>query len=58
MNRYICFYRGKSVEVETDTSYQAQTLAAQYFKAKRQHEVHVMLTEKNGEHVTHSTSSM
>jgi hypothetical protein len=54
MNGYKCFYRGKSCEVYAQTSYQAQELAAQQFKAKKQYEVSVYLCEVQGEQVTHT----
>ena len=58
MNGYIAFYKGKRCEVYADTSYQAQQKAALNFKAKKSYEVTVMLAEKNGEQVTHSTSAI
>ena len=54
MNIYIAFYRGKQCEVHAETSLQAQRMAAAYFKAKKAHEVSVMLTEKDGEPVIHT----
>jgi hypothetical protein len=56
MNGYKCFYRGKTCEVHADTSYQAQQLAAQQFKAKKSYEVSVFLCEKQGEQVTHTAT--
>jgi hypothetical protein len=56
MNGYKCFYRGKTCEVYADTSYQAQQLAAQQFKAKKSYEVSVFLCEKQGEQVTHTAT--
>ncbi len=53
MNGYVCFYRGKRIEVQATTSYAAQTQAAAIFKAKKSYEVNVVLAEKNGEQVTH-----
>lgn len=43
MNRYICFYKGKQVEVYAETSYAAQQKAAQLLKAKRIWDVIVLL---------------
>ncbi len=54
MNGYIAFYRGKKMEVNAETSYQAQQKAAQAFKAKKSYEVKVVLAEKDGEQVTHT----
>ena len=53
MNGYIAFYRGKRIEVQAETSYKAQQIAAEKFKAKKSYEVTVMLAEINGETVTH-----
>ena len=47
MNGYKAFYRGKTIEVYADTSYQAQQKAAAQFKAKKSWEVSVYLCEKN-----------
>lgn len=54
MNGYIAFYRGQRIEVQADTSYAAQQLAATKFKARKAHEVTVMLAEKNGQHIVHN----
>lgn len=56
MNGYKAFYKGKTAEVFADTSYQAQQIAAQQFKAKRSYEVTVMLCEKAGQQVTHAAT--
>lgn len=58
MNTYIAFYRNKRIEVNAATSYQAQQSAAIQFKAKRSFEVTVMLAEKNGAPVVHSTAAL
>ena len=42
---YICFYKGKRVEVRALRSFDAQETAAKLFKAKRSWEVIVMLAE-------------
>lgn len=52
MNGYIAFYRGKQTEVYANTTLEAQTKAATFFKAKQQYEVDVYLAEKNGDQVT------
>jgi len=54
MNGYICMYRGKRIEVKSDTSYHAQLEAAKQFKAKKSYEVVVMLAELNGKQVVHT----
>lgn len=53
MNGYVAFYRGKRTEVYADTTLEAQTKAAAHFKARKQHEVTVVLAEQDGEQVTH-----
>jgi hypothetical protein len=53
VNGYVCFYKGKRVEVYAETSYAAQQKAATMLKAKRIWDVSVMLAEKNGEVVEH-----
>ena len=58
MNGYVCFYKGKRVEVYAETSYAAQQKAATMLKAKRIWDVAVVLAEKNGETVTHSTTEV
>lgn len=58
MNGYICFYRGKKVEILAETSLQAQTKAAAHFKAKKSWEVSVVLAEKSGEQVTHNPATL
>lgn len=58
MNGYVCFYKGKRVEVYADTSYEAQQKAAIQFKAKKTYEVTVVLAEKAGVEVVHSPASL
>jgi len=53
MNGYVCFYKGKRVEVYADTSYAAQQKAAAMLKVKKSYEVTVMLAEKSGQQVIH-----
>mgnify|MGYP003346543529 CR=1 FL=1 len=58
MNGYICFWKGKKIEVYADSTYAAQMKAAELLKAKKSYEITVMLAEKNGEPVVHSTSTI
>ncbi len=61
MNGYKAFYRGKTCEVLAETSLKAQALAAEKFSRKalvKSYEVTVVLCEKDGEQVTHSTSEV
>lgn len=56
---YICFYRGKRIEVRALRSFDAQEIAAKIFKAKKSCEVTVVLAEKpTGEPVIHSTAEV
>ena len=54
MNGYVCFYKGKRIEILAETSFQAQEKAAKQFKAKKTWEVTVVLAEKQGQQVTHN----
>ena len=60
MNGYIAFYAGKELEVFATSQYAAKCIAVEKFKApkSKQHMVSVMLCQKDGEQVTHSTSSI
>ena len=53
MNGYIAFYKGKTIEVEADSSFAAQVKAVDLFKARRNYDVTVVLAEKSGQQVTH-----
>jgi hypothetical protein len=57
-NGYKAFYKGKELDVYATTSYGAQLLAAERFKAKKSYEVTVYLCEKNGEQVYQSTANL
>lgn len=54
MNGYKAFYKGKSIEVYANTSYEAQQLASKQFKAKKSYEVTVVLCEKGETQVIHT----
>ena len=58
MNGYIAFYRGKQLEVLADSSYAAQLKAAALFKAHKAYEVTVVLAERDGQQVVHSTGDL
>jgi hypothetical protein len=59
MNKYICFWRGKQVEVAARTSLDAQNEAALRMKVKRPYEITTMLVElEDGTEVTHSTATI
>ena len=53
MNKYECFWKGKSITVEADTTYQAQQKAQAILKAKKGYEITVMLVELNGQAYVH-----
>ena len=53
LNGYIAFFRGKKIEVEAKSSYEAQQIAAKKFGARRESDVTVMLAEKDGQSVKH-----
>jgi len=56
---YVCFYRGKRIEVRALRSFDAQEAAAKIFKAKKSYEVAVVLAEtQTGEPVVHSTAGI
>jgi hypothetical protein len=59
MFTYICFYRGKKMEVRALRSFDAQEIAAKAFKARKSYEVTVVLAAKlDGEPVEHSTAGI
>ena len=58
MATYLAIYKGNRKEVEADSSYQAQKLAASLFKAKKSHDVTVMLMELDNKPVIYSTASI
>lgn len=58
MNGYIAFYKGKKIEVYAESSYKAQVKAAEILKARKSYEVTVVLAEKDGQPVVHSTSEI
>ena len=58
MNGYICFWKNKRIEVYAETTYAAQKEAAKILKVKRSYEITVVLAEKGGEQVIHSTSEL
>jgi hypothetical protein len=60
MNKYKCFYNGKEFDVESDTTYHAQCKCAKENKIteKQQYRITVMLVEKDGKEVVHSTNEI
>jgi len=51
---YKAFWRKKAIDLEADSSYEAQKKAAKLFNAKRSYEVAVVLLELDGKAVAHS----
>lgn len=59
MNKYVAMHKGRSITVEAETSYAAQQAAAAKLGVKKKTwEVNVMLAEKDGEAVVHSTAGL
>ena len=58
MNEYIAFYKGKDCVVFADTSYEAQQFAVAVLKPRRRYDITVMLVEKDGVPVIHSTTEI
>lgn len=58
MNGYLAFYKGNKIEVHANSQSEARTIAVQQFKARKAWDVSVVLTEKDGVPVTHSTASV
>ena len=59
MNGYIAFWKGKRIEVHAETSYKAQQQAAKVFgKYARSYDITIVLAEKDGQPVIHSTTSL
>lgn len=58
MNGYIGYYKSKKYEVYANTTREAQDKIAKIAKARKSYEVTVVLAEKNGKEVTHSTCSI
>jgi hypothetical protein len=57
---YIASYKGKRVEVYAPTILQARNIAASKLgvKPKNAYKIAIMLAEKNGQPVVHSTSEL
>jgi hypothetical protein len=58
MNEYVAFYKGKDCVVFADTSYEAQQFAVAVLKPRRRYDITVMLAEKDGVPVIHSTTEI
>jgi hypothetical protein len=60
MNGYKAFYNGSTAEIEAESLYAAKVKAVAHFKAPKgkAHMVSVVLCEKDGEQVSHSTAGI
>ena len=60
MNKYKCFFRHKSINIDANTSYEAHKLAAEKLKVRKnqRHLISVVLCEKGDKQIVHSTSSI
>ena len=58
MNEYKAFYKGKTLELTANSSYEAQVQAGFKFLAKRSSDVSVVLCEVSGKQVIHNASSL
>jgi hypothetical protein len=59
MNGYIAFWKGKQTEINANTSYEAQGKAMVFFgKLAHPWDISIVLAEKDGQPVIHSTSSL
>lgn len=57
-NGYLCFYKGKQIEVYAATAYAARQQAAALLKAKHPYDLVVVLAEKAGQPVLVSTNTL
>lgn len=53
MNKYKAFYNSKNIEVEAESSRQAQVKAAAVFKAKKEYQVTVVLLSVDDREIVH-----
>lgn len=53
MNGYKAFYKNKQIEVQANSSYEAQQKAAKTMNAKKSYEVTVILCELEDKQITH-----
>lgn len=58
MNGYKAFYKGRTCNVYANTSFEAQQKAALMLRAKKRYDVSVVICEKDGQQITHSTASI
>lgn len=58
MNKYLCFYNGRRLEVDANTSLEAQFIAAKKMKARKAYQVAILLVEKSGQPIVIDTASL
>lgn len=46
MNNYECFWKGKRLSVQAETTLAAQIIAAQVWKVRKRYEIAVVLADK------------
>lgn len=54
MNGYKAFYKNRQIEVQANTSYEAQQKAAKAMNAKKSYDVTVILCELEDKQITHN----
>jgi len=57
-NIYHAFYRGKKIEIKSDTTYHAQQKAKDIFRARNGWEITIVLVSKESTPVIHSTAEI
>ena len=58
LNGYIAFHKNRRVEVYAYTLFEAREKAVALLKPKKPHDINIMLAEKGGAPVVHSTASL
>lgn len=58
MNGYVAIWKSKRAEVHANTAYEAQGKALVIFKGAHPWDISIVLAEKDGKQVTHSTVSL
>jgi len=46
MRQYRAFYNGRTYDLQADSTYAAQEIAARYFKAKKSYKVAIVLLDR------------
>lgn len=62
MNKYLCMYNRISIEIDAETSYEAQKISHEHFqktnkpKIVKDYNIITILLEKDGQPIVHDTS--